>query len=351
MATFKLPQSELLKLQQYKRKLLEQQRKLDRAEFGKLGKADQDISIHKAIEKSSQISQVLETLEPKEKQIATSFKGAITTAGGREFPLTEPVHEKKEPTRQSFLDAFKLAAEHGLPTPEKLPKPLGDKELKTRNFLDEWDIDYNEDLTYDANLTDAVNQVFPHQQAEFMEKSETLFAKPEKPKKVSKKTATLDIVRTQKIKQYHEEKGITYDNDLNYVENIQDIANNLSGQEQSQYMDDIENLVKDKEEKPRLSEQQARNKLNTVTPKIINLKEKMVRAETTPEEEKALNFHLRKFDEWLEFIPEDARGGYRKALGEEDKEMSASGYREGATATNSETGQRIVVRDGKWQPL
>lgn len=351
MATFKLPATELSKLQKYKRKLLEQQRKLDRAEFDKLEKDDQDISIHEAIEKSSQISQVLETLEPKEEQIATSFKGAVTTAGGRELPLTEPVFEKKEPTRQSFLDAFKLAAEHGLSTPKKLPKPLGDKELKSRNFLDKWGIDYDENLTADANITDAVNQVFPHQREEFMTESEALFAKPEKPKKVSKKTAALDIVRTQKIKQYHEEKGIAYDDDFNYVENIQGIANNLLGQEQIQYMDDIEKLVKDKEEKPRLSEQTARNKLNTVTPKIIKLKQKMSDILITPEEEKALDFHLRKFNEWLEFIPEGARDEYMQDVGEKATNLSASGYSEGATATNPTTGERIVVKDGQWQPL
>lgn len=341
MARFRLPATELLKLRRYKRKLLEEQRKLDL-----------DIS-HESIAKSSGIRQILQTLEPKGKQITTSFKGAMATTGGRRLPLTEPVFEKAEPTRQSFLDAFKLASEYGLPLPKsvpKEPKPLGDKELKTRNFLNEWGIDYNEGLTYDANLTDAVNQVFPHQRAEFMEKSEALFAKPEKPKKVSKKTAALDIVRTQKIKQYHEENNIAYDADLNYTENVQNTVDGLSGQEQIQYMDDIEKLVKDKEEKPRLSEQQARNKLNTVTPKIIKLKEKMLRAETTPEEEKALKFHSRKFDEWLGFIPEDAKDEYRKALG---LESEGENIPEGAkfTGKHSQGKPVYVLPDGSgWIP-
>lgn len=264
MATFKLPATELLKLRKYKRKLLEQQRKLDRAEFDKLAKADQDISIHKAIEKSSQISQVLETLEPKGEQIATSFKGAVTTAGGRELPLTEPVYEKAEPTRQSFLDAFKLASEYGLPTPKKLPKPLGDKELKSRNFLDEWDIDYDENLTADANITNAIKQVYPHQQAEFIAKSEALFAKPKAVKPLTMTDRRERIELRKHIRDFDKQNNLSLINEWNPEDDILDNLNRITDAipDEDMRLEFIRGAERIEEKKP--TEKQALTRITTL---------------------------------------------------------------------------------------
>jgi len=37
--------------------------------------------------------------------------------------------------------------------------------------------------------------------------------------------------------------------------------------------------------------------------------------------------------------------------GEGTEEMSAAGYQEGQTATNPDTGEKIIVRGGKWESL
>ncbi len=311
MATFKLPQNELSKLRRYKKKLLEQQRELDRGEFS------EDTSVHEAIVKSQGIDQILETLEPKGVQTGTDFKGAISTAEGQELPLSEPVYEKAEPTRQSFVDVFKIASEYDISTKGlKQPKPLTKKDLKSQNFIEKWGIEYDPNLDEEANITAGLEQVFPHEREQYMKESEALFAKP---KKVSEKTKALDIIRTQKIKQYHEENNMAYDDNLDYAENIQDIANNLSGQAQIKYMDDIEGLVKDKEDKatkPRLTEQRARNKLNSAVIKINKLKGKITEGLNKSGDEEELAFISRKFNEWLEFIPEEAREEYLQDIGE-----------------------------------
>ncbi len=314
MATFKLPTSELRKLREYKKKLLEQQRKLDRGEI-------EDIPIHESIAKSSGISQILKTLEPKGEQIGTDFKGAITTAGGRRLPLSEPVHEKKDPTRQSFTDAFKIASEYDIST--KGLKPPKEKlttaeELKSRNLLKKWGIEYDESLKPKANIEAGSTQVWPHELDQFQNEANEL---------LGKKPLTGD---EYKAKQFLEKWNIEHDKGLDHKANVIAGYDKVPDEDKEQYLSEANKLFAKpkKEAKPRLSEQQARNKLNSAVIKINKLKGKVEEGLAKTGDEKELAFTTKKFNEWLEFIPEEDREAYMQDIGE----SSATGVAIGTEA-------------------
>ena len=302
MATFKLPTSELRKLREYKKKLLEQQRKLDRGEI-------EDIPIHESIAKSSGISQILKTLEPKGEQIGTDFKGAITTAGGRRLPLSEPVHEKKDPTRQSFTDAFKIASEYDIST--KGLKPPKEKlttaeELKSRNLLKKWGIEYDESLKPKANIEAGSTQIWPHELDQFQDEANEV---------LGKKPLTGDEYKAKKLlEKWDIEQDIGLDHKANVIAGYDKVADG----DKDQYLEEANKLFAkpEKKEKPRLSEQQARNNLNRAVIKINKIKGKIEEGLNKSGDEKELAFISRKFNEWLEFIPEEDREEYLQDIGE-----------------------------------
>ncbi len=224
MGNFKLPPVELRKLRKYKNKLLAQQQQLDSGEL-------QDTPLQESIAKSSGISQVLKALEPKGKQIGTDYKGAITTESGRELPLNEPIYEKKDPTRQSFRDAFKIASEYGLPTTDITPKPLTKDEFKAQEFLKEWGIEPDPDLDSGANITAGLNQVFPDKRDQYIKGSEALFAKPKEDKSLSATKQRTRIELKKYIKEYDKSLMSEWKSEDDTLDNLDRITDSIEDED------------------------------------------------------------------------------------------------------------------------